>query len=85
MRRPFLYSGVWYGLLGAVLAWCLIQFSLLTLREPVTELARLYRSDFEPSGLGLTGSLLLLLSSLLLGWLGAWLAVGHHLREIEPS
>lgn len=85
VRRPFLYSGVWYGLLGAGLAWCLIQFSLLTLKEPVTELARVYLSDFEPSGLGLAGSLILLLTSLLLGWLGAWLAVGHHLREIEPS
>lgn len=85
VRRPFLYSGAWYGLLGAVLAWCLIQFSLLTLKEPVSELARLYLSDFEPTGLGLAGSLILLLTSLLLGWLGAWLAVGHHLREIEPS
>jgi cell division transport system permease protein len=85
VRRPFLYSGAWYGLLGAMLAWCLIQFSLLTLKEPVSELARLYLSDFEPTGLGLVGSLILLLTSLLLGWLGAWLAVGHHLREIEPS
>ncbi|NVK40569.1 MAG: cell division protein FtsX [Oceanospirillaceae bacterium] len=85
VRRPFLYSGVWYGLLGAVLAWCLIQFSLLLLQEPVTELARLYRSDFEPSGLGFAGALLLLGCSLVLGWLGAWLAVGHHMREIEPS
>ncbi|WP_020679483.1 permease-like cell division protein FtsX [Marinobacterium rhizophilum] len=85
VRRPFLYSGAWYGLLGAVLAWCLIQFSLLTLKQPVSELTRLYLSDFEPSGLGLIGSLILLLTSVLLGWLGAWLAVGHHLREIEPS
>jgi cell division transport system permease protein len=85
VRRPFLYTGAWYGLLGAALAWCLIQFSLLTLKEPVAELARLYLSDFEPMGLGLSGSLILLLTSLMLGWLGAWLAVGHHLRQIEPS
>jgi cell division transport system permease protein len=85
VRRPFLYTGAWYGLLGAALAWCLIQFSLLTLKEPVAGLARLYLSDFEPMGLGLSGSLILLLTSLMLGWLGAWLAVGHHLRQIEPS
>ncbi|MCP8686395.1 permease-like cell division protein FtsX [Marinobacterium sedimentorum] len=85
VRRPFLYTGAWYGLLGAALAWCLIQFSLLMLKEPVAELARLYLSDFEPMGLGLSGSLILLLTSLMLGWLGAWLAVGHHLRQIEPS
>jgi cell division transport system permease protein len=34
--------------------------------------------------LGLGDSLSLLLFSLYLGWLGAWLSVARHLSQIEP-
>jgi cell division transport system permease protein len=85
VRRPFLYTGVWYGLLGALSAWLIVQISWLMLETPAQELAQLYRSQFQLSGLGFSGSALLLFMSVLLGWLGAWVAVRRHLREIEPS
>lgn len=84
VRRPFLYTGAWYGLLGGVIAWVLIQVSLLLLEPPVAQLAELYESDFEISGLGWQGSIVLIVVSTLLGFAGAWLAVGRHLREVEP-
>ncbi len=84
VRRPFLYTGVWYGLLGALCAWLVIQVAWLMLETPAQELAQLYRSQFQLTGLGVSGSSLLLLSSVLLGWLGAWIAVRRHLRDIEP-
>lgn len=85
VRRPFLYTGIWYGLLGAISAWLVIQVAWLMLKTPAQELAQLYRSQFQLTGLDISGSLLLLLSSVLLGWLGAWIAVRRHLRDIEPS
>ena len=85
VRRPFLYTGVWYGLLGALFAWLVIQVAWLMLETPAQELAQLYRSQFHLTGLGVSGSSLLLLSSVLLGWLGAWIAVRRHLRDIEPQ
>lgn len=85
VRRPFLYTGIWYGLGGGILAWLLINVSLYWLDAPVRSLASAYASDFSLIGLSLRDSLLLLVSSTLLGWLGAWIAVSRHLGKVEPS
>lgn len=85
IRRPFLYTGFWYGFSGGLLAWLLTTLSLYMLAEPVEKLALLYHSDFELSGLSLGDASNLILISCGLGLLGSWLAVGRHLDEIEPS
>ncbi|WP_372986695.1 permease-like cell division protein FtsX [Marinobacter sp.] len=85
VRRPFLYTGAWYGLGGGVVAWILLQLSLWWLSGPIERLAGLYRSDFTLVGLGLDGILALIIVAMLLGWLGAWVAVKRHLDDIEPG
>lgn len=85
IRRPFLYDGLWYGLLGGIIAWVLITLSLVLLQGPVAELAGLYDSAFDLAGLSFLNSLGVLLGSGLLGLVGAWLAVGRHLAAIEPA
>lgn len=84
VRRPFLYTGLWYGLGGGLLAWLIISVAILWLGPATAGLADLYDSDFALSGLGLGNALALWVTGGLLGWLGAWLAVGRHLMEIEP-
>lgn len=85
IRRPFLYSGFIQGLLGALLAWALVGTSLLLLSDPVGELTILYGGDFSLGGLDLSGSATLLSAGGILGWLGARITVGRHLRTIEPE
>ena len=85
VRRPFLYTGFWYGLGGALVAWVVVGVSLWYLRGPLSALALLYQSDFTLRGLGFTGSLVLLSAGAILGLLGAWAAVARHIREIQPS
>ena len=85
VRRPFLYSGFWYGLGGGLIAWLLVDGALLLLRGPVQQLASLYGSGFSLATLGGFGTLQLLVSSTVLGLLGSWLAVGRHLDAIEPT
>jgi cell division transport system permease protein len=85
IRRPFLYSGFWYGVLGAVMAWLLVSILLALLSAPVSRLSFLYNSEFGLDGLGFDTVLLLLGSGIFLGLLGSWLAVGKHLKAIEPS
>lgn len=85
IRRPFLYSGLWYGLGGALLATVLAQLAFLQLNAPVRQLAGLYESSFRLEMLSFAESLVLLLGGALLGLLGAWLAVGRHLSAIEPG
>ena len=84
VRRPFLYTGLWYGVGGGVVAALLVVLALWFLNAPVQRLAELYQSSFRLSGLGLMGSLNLILVGGLLGLTGAWLAVSRHLGDIEP-
>ena len=85
IRRPFLYSGLWYGVIGALLATLLVELAFLQLATPVGQLAGLYQSGFSLQTLAFSDTLLLLLSGALLGLLGAWLAVGRHMSAIEPT
>lgn len=81
IRRPFLYSGIWYGLFGGVISLVFVHLALLFLVSPVNELARLYGSSFSIRGLGLEITFYILLFSSLLGLVGAWIAVSSHLRN----
>lgn len=85
IRRPFLYTGFWYGLLGGIIAFILVQTSMWLLATPVNNLAGLYNSSFRLDGMDLATFGALLGSGLLLGLFGSWLAVGRHLRAIEPT
>ncbi|HHH13580.1 MAG TPA: ABC transporter permease [Thiolapillus brandeum] len=85
IRRPFLYEGFWYGLLGATLALLLLSLSLFLLHGPVSRLARLYGSGFTLESPGPAVVLAMLLAGSLLGILGAWIAVRQQLQEIEPT
>jgi len=85
IRRPFLYTGLWYGLVGSVLALTLINIALAMIETPVQKLATLYNSNFQLIGFSLDNSLILILISCLLSLSGSWLAVGRQLSKIEPS
>jgi cell division transport system permease protein len=84
VRRPFLYTGVLYGLGGALLAWGILTLVVLVLRDSVATLARLYGSRYLLEGLTPEDIGVLLGVGLVLGWLGAWIAAARHLRSIEP-
>ena len=84
-RRPFLYTGVWYGLGGGLLALLLVGIASTVLARPVAQLAFLYGSAFGLEGLKIvTGSAVLGLS-VALSWIGSWLAATRHIRAIEPA
>lgn len=78
IARPFLYSGLWYGLLGGALAWLLLALMMLMLRGPATELLVYYGDHYQLQGLGARASTVLLGGSAVLGWLGARLSVSRH-------
>jgi cell division transport system permease protein len=84
IRRPFLYFGAAQGLLGGIMAWLIISLSLLLLNFELRSLTQLYASQFTLHPLSWGDSVSLLLFSMYLGWLGAWLSVARHLSQIEP-
>jgi len=84
IQRPFLYSGLWYGAFGGIIAWLLIGISMQLLRGPVKQLANLYSSNFELIGLGFLNSLFLVGIGVILGLFGSWISVKRHLKAIDP-
>lgn len=84
VRRPFLYVGFWYGLLGGLVALLLLTAGALILRGPLERLLRLYGAVFDGFGFSPGTALLVLGGGLLAGCAGAWVAVSRHLSDIEP-
>ncbi len=85
VRRPFLYTGLWYGLAGGTVALLLLLATLVLLGGPAEQLAALYGDRFEPLGLSRDGALALLAAAVAAGLAGAWLAVARHLVDIQPK
>lgn len=85
IRRPFLYLGVWYGLGAGLLALGLLAASGWALREPLAALSASYGSQFALKGLDALHSAMVLLGTVVLGWLGARAVTGHFLRQTRPT
>lgn len=85
VRRPFLYSGAWYGLGGGLIAWLIVAVVILILGEPVRRIAGLYGSSYALQGLGGPGVGALVIGGIALGWLGSYIAATRELRGIEPK
>jgi cell division transport system permease protein len=85
VRRPFLYMGALYGFGAGIFSWGLLAFGLDWLNDAVVGLAGLYGSDFALAGVPVADGLSLLLGAVLLGYIGAWIAVARHLRELAPK
>ena len=85
VRRPFLYSGVWLGLLAGVSAWILVWFGFWSLAGTIESLTRLYQSQYVLNGPGWVEFIALGAIGALLGWLGAWLVVFGHMKTVEPE
>lgn len=84
VRRPFLYTGAWYGLGGGLLAGLLTFVALAVLAKPIGKVAVLYGSRFQLEGLGFGGLAVLAGAGVCLGWFGSFLSATKHLRDIEP-
>lgn len=85
IRRPFLYTGFWYGFLGGLTGWLILNFSLSLINGPINELAILYSSQFTLHWSSALLFLVLPVTGSALGVLGAWISVGRHLSDIEPN
>jgi cell division transport system permease protein len=84
VRRPFLYTGLFYGLGGALLASLILLGGMTYLQQSVGDLSAQYGGGFTMEGPGLRGLGILVAVGAGLGWLGALVSTGRHLRAIEP-
>lgn len=85
IRRPFMYTGFWFGLMGGLLAWFAVLFLLWWMESSIAHLNQLYQQDFDITGLDFSALLVILLVSVALGLVGSVISVNRHVKEIEPS
>ena len=82
--RPFLYTGLLYGLGGGILATLLQGIVLATFNSNLEGLMQLYESGFQLRGFGLMSSLLIIVAGAAIGWAAALMASLRHIRAINP-
>lgn len=85
IRRPFLYTGLWYGLGGGLLALGLLAVMLSLLGGPVSQLAGLYGSGWSLLGPNLQEIGAIVAVGVTLGLGGSWFATARHMRRIDPK
>jgi len=85
IRRPFVYLGACYGALAGLLAIAIAAILQRALAAPVADLVAEYAGSFNATGIGFGNALATVFAAVALGWLGAWLAVGHHLRSAATT
>ena len=84
VRRPFLWTGFWYGLFGGAFALILVQYGLYLLKDPVTRLAGLYQGNIAVASLGFDESAAIVGAAIFLGLFASWVTAARHMRRIEP-
>lgn len=85
IQRPFLYAGVWYGVLGGVIASLSVTLLAYYFSGAIIELTELYQSNFELQSLNFNELMLLIFTAVLLGLAGSYISVRKHIRAIEPT
>jgi len=84
VRRPFLYYGMLFGLLGALVSLGLLFGSAKLLQHPLAQLSDLYQKQTLIYSLnGIEISTLLLIGAVI-GWLAARWSVSRHLAATKP-
>ena len=83
IRRPFLYFGATQGLLAGLVAVLAVMIFIWWAGAEVHALTVSYGGDFALQAPTLRQSLVVILLSGLLGWLGAFLSVWMYLRRVS--
>ena len=78
IQRVFLYTGVWYSLIGGILAILLTSFFLMILHKVIAPIAISYGLPIHFEGISVKNSYMILLMSILFGWLSAKIAIIRH-------
>jgi len=84
VRRPFLWTGFWYGLFGGLVALALVFYGLYLLEGPVARLAGLYQSNIAIASMGAAEAAGIVGIGVGLGLVGSWITAARHMRRIEP-
>ena len=81
---PFLYAGILYGAIGAIVAVISVDIVLSLLQDNFASLAELYHHSGLLPLMSCTDILSVFSIAIALGWFSAWIFVRYYLSAIEP-
>lgn len=84
IRRPFLYAGFWYGLLGGLVALLVVGVVEYALAAPIRALIDSYSQRFTLHGIDVLVGIALVAASAAIGWFGAYAVTTRHLVAGRP-
>ena len=85
IQRPFVYTGIWYGIMGGLVAFVVVSLVIWWMQSALGDISGLYMADFDIEGLTFSEFSLLMLLASGLGFSGAFWSVHRHIKEIEPD
>ena len=85
IQRPFLYMGMWYGIVAGIFAGIIVNVIVWYLDSALLQLLELYEAKGSLQSLSFNELIFLVGFASLLGWLGSYLSVKQHLKAIEPT
>ena len=80
--RPFLYNGIFTGLISAILALVLSKVFILQIDSTMLQVSNVFGKIVSINGLSWDESLLIILFSIIIGWLSAFIATKKYLNEM---
>lgn len=80
IRRPYMYIGIFYGIVASAFTIAVVNFSFASLRAQINNLLSIYSISYATNGMSVTASLSLLIIAVLIGWFGAWVASRKYLN-----
>lgn len=83
IRMPFLYAGMFYGLFGGLLATIILSSIVQLYNQSVVQLSSLYSSDFSLPWFNFPLFIGIIIASIIIGWLGSYLAVTRSIASIK--
>ena len=83
IRTPFLYAGTLYGLFGGMLATAIIALSIVLFNSAAAPFAAHYHSQVNLPPFSLPLALVVSGTTVLMGWLGAYIAVMRSIASFK--
>lgn len=81
--RPFLYTGLIYGIIGGVLAALLSSLTIIYFSTAISYVADIFAVKYELNGISLIEALFIILLAAFTGWCGAWIAAKKHISRLD--
>ncbi|WP_105257951.1 permease-like cell division protein FtsX [Pseudoalteromonas sp. T1lg88] len=85
IQAPFLWTGIWYGVIGGFVALICNLLMMWWLESAVAQVTGIYQSSFILQGLSADEFITLIGLAVVLGFSGSYLSVRRYIKEIEPD